>query len=75
MLSDLEPIRPTRGYRVHSHNGRLIDLQAEGMWPLGAQLDFHRHHASSTDLPRVVVTALTSTLLGDQFASLLRTVR
>ena len=33
MLSEVEPIRPTRGYRVHLHNGWLVDLLAEGMWP------------------------------------------
>ncbi len=31
MLTDLEPMRATRGYRVHLHNGWLIDLEAEGM--------------------------------------------
>ena len=40
MLTEVEPIRPTRGYRVHLHNGWLIDLQAEGMWPTGTQLEW-----------------------------------
>ncbi len=40
MLTDVEPMRPTRGYRVHLHNGWLIDLQAEGMWPTGIQLEW-----------------------------------
>ena len=33
-------MRPTHGYRVHLHNGWLIDLQAEGMWPMGTRLEF-----------------------------------
>ncbi len=40
MLTDLEPMRATRGYRVHLHDGWLIDLEAEGMWPMGTQLEF-----------------------------------
>jgi hypothetical protein len=31
---------PTRGYRVLCHDATLIDLEAEGMWPMGTQLDF-----------------------------------
>jgi hypothetical protein len=40
VLTEVEPMRSTRGYRVHLHNGWLIDLQAEGMWPMGTQLEF-----------------------------------
>ena len=40
MLTEVEPVRPTRGYRVHLHNGWLMELQAEGMWPMGTQLEF-----------------------------------
>lgn len=40
MLTEFEPMRPTRGYRVHLRNGWLIDLEAEGMWPMGTQLEF-----------------------------------
>jgi hypothetical protein len=31
---------PTRGYRVLWHDATLIDLEAEGMWPTGKQLEF-----------------------------------
>ncbi len=40
MLTDIEPMCATRGYRVHLHNGWLIDLQAEGIWPMGTQLEW-----------------------------------
>lgn len=54
MLIDVEPLLPTRGYRVHLHNGWLIDLQAEGMWPTGMQLEF-TVTTLLVGLPRVVV--------------------
>ena len=38
MLIDPEPVLPTRGYRVLCHDATLIDLEAEGMWPMGTQL-------------------------------------
>jgi hypothetical protein len=31
---------PTRGYRVLCHDATLIDLEAEGIWPMGTQLEF-----------------------------------
>src|SRR4028118_2076792 len=40
MLAEPEPMLPTRGYRVLCHDATLIDLEAEGMWPLGTQLEF-----------------------------------
>jgi hypothetical protein len=40
VLIDPEPLLPTRGYRVLCRNATLIDLEAEGMWPMGAQLEF-----------------------------------
>ncbi len=40
MLIAPEPLLPTRGYRVLCRNATLIDLEAEGMWPMGAQLEF-----------------------------------
>jgi hypothetical protein len=40
MLTDPEPMLPTRGYRVLCHDATLIDLEAEGMWPMGTQLKF-----------------------------------
>jgi len=40
MLTDPEPLLPTRGYRVLCHDATLIDLEAEGMWPMGTQLEF-----------------------------------
>lgn len=40
MLIDLEPLLPTRGHRVLCHDATLIDLEAEGMWPTGTQLEF-----------------------------------
>lgn len=30
VLTDLEPMLPTRGYRVLCHDATLIDLEAEG---------------------------------------------
>jgi hypothetical protein len=38
---DPEPLLPTRGYRVLCHDATLIDLEAEGMWPLDTQLEFN----------------------------------
>jgi hypothetical protein len=35
VLVDPEPMLPTLGYRVLCHDATLIDLEAEGMWPLG----------------------------------------
>ncbi len=40
MLTDPQPLLPTRDYRAHLHNGTVIDLQAEGMWPTGTQLEW-----------------------------------
>lgn len=40
MLTELEPMRPTRGYRVLCHDATLIDLEAEAMWPTGTQLEW-----------------------------------
>jgi hypothetical protein len=40
VLIDPEPLLPTRGYRVLCHDATLIDLEAEGMWPMGTQLEF-----------------------------------
>ena len=40
MLTEVEQVRPTPCYRVHLHNGRLMNLQAEGLWPMGTQLEF-----------------------------------
>lgn len=40
MLTDPEPLLPTRGYRVLCHDATLIDLEAEGMWPTGTQLEW-----------------------------------
>jgi hypothetical protein len=37
-LIDPEPMLPTYGYRILCHNATLIDLEAEGMWPIGTQL-------------------------------------
>ena len=39
MLTDPEPLLPTRGYRVLCHDATLIDFGAEGMWPR-AQLEW-----------------------------------
>jgi hypothetical protein len=36
VLNEVEPMRPTRGYRVHLHNGWLIDLHVAE----GTQLEF-----------------------------------
>lgn len=33
MLTDPEPLLPTRGYRMLCHDATLIDFEAEGMWP------------------------------------------
>jgi hypothetical protein len=33
-------VLPTRGYRVLCHDPTLIDPEAEGMWPMGRQLEF-----------------------------------
>jgi hypothetical protein len=35
VLIDPEPMLPTCGYRVLCHDATLIDLDAEGMWPMG----------------------------------------
>ena len=43
VLTDVKPMRPTRGYGVPLHNGWLVDLQAERMWQMGTQL--HRDDA------------------------------
>lgn len=53
-FDDLEPLLPTRGYRIHTLHGDVIDLQAEGMLPCGKQL---RWTITTTviGLPRVVV--------------------
>ena len=40
MLIDPEPLLPTRGYRVLCHDATLIDLEAEGMWPMDTQLEW-----------------------------------
>jgi hypothetical protein len=40
VLIDPEPMLPARGYRVLCHDATLIDLEAEGMWPMGTQLEF-----------------------------------
>jgi len=40
MLTEVEPLLPTRGYRVLCHDATLIDLQAEAMWPTGTQLEW-----------------------------------
>ena len=38
MLIDPVLLLPTRGYRVLCHDAALIDLEAEGMWPMGTQV-------------------------------------
>jgi hypothetical protein len=40
VLTKPEPLLPTRGYRVLCTDATLIDLEAEGMWPMGTQLKF-----------------------------------
>ena len=35
VLIEVEPMLPTRGYRVLCHDATLIDLEAKGMWPTG----------------------------------------
>jgi hypothetical protein len=35
VLTEVEPLLATRGYRVFCHDATLIDLEAEGMWPMG----------------------------------------
>jgi hypothetical protein len=41
MTSDCpQPPLPTRGYRVLCHDAALIDLGAEGMWPMSTQLEW-----------------------------------
>jgi hypothetical protein len=45
LLIDPEPLLATRTYRVLCHDATLIDLEAEGMWPMGAQLEVHHQHA------------------------------
>jgi hypothetical protein len=47
VLVDPESILPTRGYRVLCHDATLIDLEAEGMWPLGIHLDPASHPCPS----------------------------
>ncbi len=54
MLTDLEPMRPTRGYRVHLLNATVIDLRAEVMWPRSNSLDF-TITTPVIGLPRTVV--------------------
>jgi hypothetical protein len=31
---------PPRDYRVLCHDAKLVDLEAEGMWPVGTQLEW-----------------------------------
>ncbi len=45
MLTEVEPLLPTRGYRVLCHDATLIDLQAEAMWPTGTQTGVDDHPA------------------------------
>ena len=40
MLIDPEPLRPRRGYRLLCHDAARIDLEAEGMRPMGIQLEW-----------------------------------
>jgi len=40
MLTVLEPLLPTRGYRVLCHDATLIDFEVEGMWLRGTRLEF-----------------------------------
>jgi len=50
----LEPMLPTCGYCVLCHDATLIDVEAEGMWPNGTQLDF-TVTVPMVGLPRTVV--------------------
>jgi len=54
MLTDPEPMHPTRGYRVHLHDATVIDLNAEAMWPTSNTLDF-TITTPVIGLPRTVV--------------------